>query len=348
MKYTENQIDTLRENMGERLSEKRFIHTLGVERMARKIGEKCLPDRVDELSAAALLHDISKEYSEAEHFLLVEKYAIPMSDAELSEPALWHSMTAAAAVLEDFPQYAEEDILSAVYNHTVGSPDMSVFDEIILLSDYIEEGRKYDRCVALRESFLSELDSATDIDSATLALHRAVYISLDNNIEEFISRGKAYHIRTELTRDAIRAKTERQNMENKKDLVYSDSTALAREAVKVLLEKKGIDVTLFDVREKSSVTDYYVNVTGRSSSNVAALADDVDVKMSELGRAPLRTEGRRGGNWILVDFGDVIVNVFDKASREFYNLDRHFPAESRLDISDLVAEVDAKFDINKN
>ena len=137
-------------------------------------------------------------------------------------------------------------------------------------------------------------------------------------------------------------------MENKKDLVYSDSTALAREAVKVLLEKKGIDVTLFDVREKSSVTDYYVNVTGRSSSNVAALADDVDVKMSELGRAPLRTEGRRGGNWILVDFGDVIVNVFDKASREFYNLDRHFPAESRLDISDLVAEVDAKFDINKN
>lgn len=348
MKYTEKQLDSLREKIGTRLSEKRFSHTLGVEEMARKIGEKCIPERVSELRAAALLHDVSKEYSEAEHFLLMEKYNIPMGESELSEPALWHSLTAAAAVREEFPEYADEDILSAVYNHTVGSPDMSVFDEIILLSDYIEEGRKYPRCVSLREGFLSELDKAENTDEAILALHRAVVISLDNNIEEFISRGKAYHIRTELTRDAIRAKTERRNMENNKDLVYIDSTALAREAVKLLLEKKGIDVSLFDVREKSSVTDYYVNVTGRSSSNVAALADDVDVKMSELGRAPLRTEGRRGGSWILVDFGDVIVNVFDKASREFYNLDRHFPAESRIDISDLVSEVDAKFDLNKN
>ena len=137
-------------------------------------------------------------------------------------------------------------------------------------------------------------------------------------------------------------------MENILDLVNCDSTTLAREAVKVLLEKKGIKVALFDVREKSSITDYYINVTGRSSSNVSALADDVDVKMSERGRTPLRTEGRRGNNWILVDFGDVIVNVFDRASREFYNLDRHFPAESQIDISDLVAEVDAKLDINKN
>lgn len=137
-------------------------------------------------------------------------------------------------------------------------------------------------------------------------------------------------------------------MENIKDLVNCDSTTLAREATKVLIEKKGIKVALFDVREKSSVTDFYVNVTGRSGSNVAALADEVDVKMSERGRAPLRIEGRRGNSWILVDFGDVIVNVFDRESREFYNLDRHLPEGSQLDISDLVAEVDAKFELNQN
>ena len=136
-------------------------------------------------------------------------------------------------------------------------------------------------------------------------------------------------------------------MENIKDLRNADSGEVAREAVKLLLEKKGINVTLFDVREKSSVTDFYVNVTGRSGSNVAALADDVDVKLSEMGRSPLRIEGRRGNTWILVDFGDVIVNVFDRASRDFYNLDRHLPEGSHLDISELVAEVDAKFDINK-
>ena len=133
-----------------------------------------------------------------------------------------------------------------------------------------------------------------------------------------------------------------------KDLVNCDSSTLAREAVKILIEKKAIDVALFDVREKSSITDYYINVTGRSSSQVAALADDVDSKLSERGRGANRTEGKRGTNWILVDFGDVIVNVFDRSSRDFYNLDRHFPAESQMDISDLVAEVDAKLDIKQN
>ena len=144
MKYSKEQIDRLRAQVEKRLSQKRFVHTLGVEKMALLIGEKCLPERLDELSAAALLHDISKEYSEAEHFLVAKRHNITMTEAEKNESALWHSLTAAAVVTEDFPEYVEPDILSAVYNHTVGSPDMSVFDEIILLADYIEEGRKYE------------------------------------------------------------------------------------------------------------------------------------------------------------------------------------------------------------
>ena len=70
-------------------------------------------------------------------------------------------------------------------------------------------------------------------------------------------------------------------MEITKDLINADSGTIAREAVKILIEKKALNVTLFDVREKSSITDYYVNATGRSASNVAALADEVDEKLSE-------------------------------------------------------------------
>ena len=132
------------------------------------------------------------------------------------------------------------------------------------------------------------------------------------------------------------------------DLKDAESGDLAREATKLLIEKKAIDVKLFDVREKTSVTDYYVNATGRSSTQVAALADDVADAMEKRGRRPLRVEGRSGNAWLLVDFGDVIVNVFDRASREFYNLDKHLPEDSAVDVSDLVAMVDAKFDINKN
>ena len=137
-------------------------------------------------------------------------------------------------------------------------------------------------------------------------------------------------------------------MEENKKKDMSDSYNLACEAVKVLLEKKALNVKLFDVREKTSVTDFYVNATGRSSTQVGALADDVDEKMSELGRTPHRIEGRAGKEWLLVDFGDVIVNVFDRNAREFYNLDRHIPEDAEVDISDLIREVDEKFDINKN
>lgn len=211
MKYTKRQIDLLREEMGKRLSEKRFSHTLGVEKMAVKIGEKCLPDKLDKLRVAALLHDVSKEYSEAEYFDVIRRHNIMLSDEDITAPALFHSLTAAAVVKDEFADFVDEEILSAVYNHTVGSTDMTLFDEIILLSDYIEEGRRYENCVNLRIEFLSVLESASGINECILALHSAVVRSLDNNIKEFTSRGKSFHSRTMLARDAIIAKIGRQN-----------------------------------------------------------------------------------------------------------------------------------------
>lgn len=138
-------------------------------------------------------------------------------------------------------------------------------------------------------------------------------------------------------------------MENKRieDLKACEAGVLARAACAVLLEKKALDVKLFCVEGKTSVTDYYVNCTGRSSTQVAALSDYVCELLGERGRDPLRVEGRAGNAWILVDFGDVIVNIFDKPSREFYSFDRHLPEECRMDISDIITEIDKKFELNK-
>ena len=209
MKFTDKEISELRTSVSKRLSAKRFAHTLGVEKMAVLMGEKIMPDRISELRAAALLHDISKEYSEAEQLLIAKEGNIALTDEDMAAPPLWHSITAPCVVKRDFDFFATEDILSAVANHTVGSPDMSAFDGIILLADYIEEGRRYDRCVALRESFLSELSACKSADEAIMALNRAVYQSLENNIQEFVSRGNAFHSRTKATRDAFLAKIER-------------------------------------------------------------------------------------------------------------------------------------------
>ena len=122
---------------------------------------------------------------------------------------------------------------------------------------------------------------------------------------------------------------------------------LAREAVAILIEKKALDVRLFEVGEENPITDFYVNATGRSSTQVASLADELVYKLGLLGRDTSKVEGRRGNAWILVDYGDVIVNVFDRESREFYGLDRLIPTEAERDISDIIAAVDKKLEINK-
>lgn len=134
---------------------------------------------------------------------------------------------------------------------------------------------------------------------------------------------------------------------NNNELKNISSDVLARETTKVLIEKQGLEIRLFDVRSAEGITDYYVNATGRSSTHVASLSDDLVDIISSRGRSALRVEGKRGNSWILVDYGDVIVNVFDCESRSFYNFDRHLPADSEVDITDLVSEVDKKFELNK-
>lgn len=137
-------------------------------------------------------------------------------------------------------------------------------------------------------------------------------------------------------------------MEEKRNDVLKNATSLelTRAAAAILIEKKALNVKVYEVLEKSPITDYYINVTGRSSTQVASLADELAYKISLSGRDVRNIEGKRGNSWILVDYGDVIVNVFDKESREFYNLDRLMPEDSEMDISDIVAEVDEKLDIN--
>ena len=127
------------------------------------------------------------------------------------------------------------------------------------------------------------------------------------------------------------------------ELVGADSGVIARAAAAVLIEKKALDVRLYNVQEKTSMTDYYVNATGRSSTQVGALADEVVYQLGLKGKKELRVEGRAGKSWLLIDYGSVIVNVFDRESREYYNLDRLLPSETEVDISDVVAAVDEKY-----
>ena len=124
------------------------------------------------------------------------------------------------------------------------------------------------------------------------------------------------------------------------DLSSASSYEVACAAVKVLLKMKGSSIKLFCVKDTSSVTDYYITVTGRSKTQVSSLAEEVVYQLGLAGREAARVEGKRGDTWILVDYIDVIVQVFDKEARSFYDFDRLLADAELIDISHLEEELD--------
>ena len=202
MKFTEKELELLRLAVKDRLSEKRYIHTLGVETAAARIGEIVCPEDVPALRAAALLHDITKELSGDEQLALLAEQGITDGD-DISASAIHHSLTAPAVIKRDFPEFATERVLSAVRNHTTGDECMSVFDEIIFLADYIEDGRTYPACVELRQWLYRELDGAHSREAALTALHTATLAAIDNTIKSIRARGGKLNPRTLSARDYI-------------------------------------------------------------------------------------------------------------------------------------------------
>lgn len=89
-----------------------------------------------------------------------------------------------------------------------------------------------------------------------------------------------------------------------------------------LEDKKGEDIAVIDISQVSVIADYFVICTGASDSQIQALVENVDEKMHEKGYMLKQQEGRNSGSWVLMDYGDVIVHVFDKEGRSFYNLER--------------------------
>ena len=93
-------------------------------------------------------------------------------------------------------------------------------------------------------------------------------------------------------------------------------------AVKALEEKKAEDVKIIRIGEVSSVADYFVIANGTNPSQVEAMVDAVSEALGKEDISPLRTEGLRSSGWILMDYGDVVVQIFSKEDRLFYDLER--------------------------
>ena len=95
-------------------------------------------------------------------------------------------------------------------------------------------------------------------------------------------------------------------------------------------EKKAIDPVVLDLREIASFTDYFVIVSGANERQVQAISDEVYETLKKAGEAAARVEGYKTAEWILLDFGDFVVHVFEQKARKFYDLERLWRESKRV------------------
>ncbi|MBQ8822828.1 MAG: ribosome silencing factor [Lachnospiraceae bacterium] len=113
------------------------------------------------------------------------------------------------------------------------------------------------------------------------------------------------------------------------------SRKMAKLAIEALEDKKAEDIKVIDISEVSVIADYFIIAGGTNRSQIQALADNVDEKLGRAGHPSKQMEGYDTANWILMDFGDVIVHVFDKENRLLYDLERIWRDGQQVDPAEI-------------
>lgn len=115
-----------------------------------------------------------------------------------------------------------------------------------------------------------------------------------------------------------------------------ESKELMESIVQILDSKKADDIRAIRIGDLTIIADYFVIAAGTSNTQVKMLADEVEYQLSQKGIHPHAMEGYRSENWIVLDYSDVVVHVFLRETREFYNLERLWADGEQVDISHLL------------
>lgn len=109
-----------------------------------------------------------------------------------------------------------------------------------------------------------------------------------------------------------------------------ESQEFARKVCQTLQDHKAEDIVMIDLKGKTEVADFYVVASGRSMTHTRALIDHVEDEMDKIGVAPVRREGVREGRWAVLDYGDVLVHIFNDETRLFYHLEKLWGDDSNI------------------
>ena len=114
------------------------------------------------------------------------------------------------------------------------------------------------------------------------------------------------------------------------------SKEIAGKIVKILDSKKALDIRVIGISDLTIIADYFVLATGTSNTQVKALADEVEYQLKQQDIMPNRMEGYNSSSWILVDYGNVVVHIFQKDTRDFYSLERLWADGEQIDINEFL------------
>lgn len=154
----QNRIDELKSLLKERLTEKRYLHSLAVADEAARLAEILKAD-VQKMYVAGLLHDICKNETVEQQLQLFSQFGIMLTDIEKASPSVWHAYSG-ALYIKNVLGVDDEDIISSVRYHTTGKADMTLSEKIIYIADLTEVNRDYPDVDVVRALLKDDIDKA--------------------------------------------------------------------------------------------------------------------------------------------------------------------------------------------
>ena len=303
------ELDEIISEVKKHITEKRYVHTEGVAFTAAALAMKFSYESgyrendnmefVDKARTAGYLHDNAKCLSDEELLAVCAQNNIPVTECEKKSPYLLHGKVG-AFYAKTLYGIDDEDILNAITYHTTGRPGMSMLEKIIFTADYIEPGRTkqanldYIRYLAF-----------TDIDRCVLKI-------LSDTLDYLEEKHKSIDDMTVKTLEYYKNKQEMVQMDKILNTIYN-----------AIDDKKGGNTRILDISAITTISDYFIVTSGNNYNQVRAIADNVEEELlKKHGMRPERVEGYNNGEWILLDYIDYVIHVFDREQRLFYDIER--------------------------
>ncbi len=201
--FGEPELAALREAVISKMSPKRFHHTAAVEEMVTRLATLYCPEDVTALRAAALLHDITKEYDIPTQVRILREAGKEVKPGDEFSHKTFHARTAAILIPEQYPDYADDVVISAVRWHTTGREGMTLTEKLLYLADYIDDSRIFPDCVRLRTYFWDAHPEKMSAEDRRAHLRRTLIMSFDMTMRALLSEGAVISPDTAFARNQL-------------------------------------------------------------------------------------------------------------------------------------------------